>query len=105
MRFIGEHYGTPWEQGQLLGTRTTISHPINSFFRNNINYHIGHHVYPTTPWYNLQKLHAALAPEIAARGAMVESSYLRVLWRSCISGPESIARNERQLAAQRGAHP
>ena len=104
MRFIGEHYGTPWEQGQLLGTRTITSHPLNSFFWNNINYHIGHHVYPATPWYNLQKLHAALAPEIAARGAVVESSYLRVLWRSCVSGPESIERNERQLAAHSAAN-
>jgi len=99
MRFISEHYGTPWEQGQLLGTRTITSNRVNSFFWNNINYHIGHHVYPATPWYNLQKLHAALAPEIAERGALVESSYLRVFLRSCRRGPESVARNELQLAS------
>lgn len=97
MRFIGEHYGTPWEQGQLLGTRTITSNPLNSFFWNNINYHIGHHVYPATPWYNLQKLHAALRPEIAESGALVESSYLRVLFRAIANGPESRERNAQQL--------
>lgn len=101
MRFIGEHYGTPWEQGQLLGTRTITSHPINSFFWNNINYHIGHHVYPATPWYNLQKLHAALGPEIERSGAVVDSSYLRVLLGACGRGPESRERNAEQLAARR----
>jgi fatty acid desaturase len=101
MRFIGEHYGTPWEQGQLLGTRTITSHPINSFFWNNINYHIGHHVYPATPWYNLQKLHAAMSPEIERVGAQVESSYVRTLVRSGLGGPETRERNERQLAERR----
>lgn len=103
MRFIAEHYGTPWEQGQLLGTRTIISHPINSFFWNNINYHIGHHLYPATPWYNLQKLHAALGPEIADVGAVVDSSYLRVLLDSCRRGPESRERNAEQVEARRSA--
>lgn len=103
VRFIAEHYGTPWERGQLLGTRTITSHPLNSFFWNNINYHIGHHVYPATPWYNLQKLHAAMAPEIAERGALVESSYLRVFLRACRRGPESTERNAAFLVA--GAAP
>jgi fatty acid desaturase len=103
MRFIGEHYGTPWEQGQLLGTRTITSHPINSFFWNNINYHIGHHVYPATPWYNLQKLHAEMGPEIEQVGAIVESSYLRVLLGGCWRGPESPERNARLLEARRSA--
>lgn len=101
MRFLAEHYGTPWEQGQLLGTRTITSHPVNSFFWNNINYHIGHHVYPATPWYNLQKLHAALRPEIEQSGALVESSYLRVLLDACLRGPESRGRNAQQLAERR----
>ncbi len=106
VRFVAEHYGTPWEQGQLLGTRTITSHPVNSYFWNNINYHIGHHVYPATPWYNLQKLHAAMAPELAARGALVESSYLRVFLRACWRGPESRERNAAFLAADapRAAH-
>jgi len=90
MRFMAEHYGTPWDAGQLLGTRTVISNQANSFFWNNINYHIGHHVYPAVPWYNLQKLHAAMLPEITRLGGIVDKSYLGVYARACIGGPELI---------------
>jgi fatty acid desaturase len=100
MRFLAEHYDTPWEAGQLLGTRTVLSNPAHSFFWNNINYHIGHHVYPGVPWYNLQKLHAAMAPEIARRGAVVDHSYLAVFWHACLRGPESRARNAQARASR-----
>ena len=82
MRFIAEHYETPWNEGQMLGTRTIISNQVHSFFWNNINYHIGHHVYPGVPWYNLQKLHAALLPEIQRTRAVVDPSYFGVLWKA-----------------------
>jgi fatty acid desaturase len=98
MRFIAEHYDTPWEAGQLEGTRTIVSNQVNSFFWNNINYHIGHHVYPGVPWYNLQKLHAAMQPEIAHRGAVVDRSYIAVFWRACLRGPESLERNAQTRA-------
>jgi fatty acid desaturase len=98
IRFIAEHYETPWNEGQLLGTRTIISNQVHSFFWNNINYHIGHHVYPGVPWHHLQKLHAALLPEIERTGAVVDSSYFGVLWKACRRGPESIERNARFLA-------
>jgi fatty acid desaturase len=29
MRFIGEHYGTPYDMGQLAGTRTVLSNPVH----------------------------------------------------------------------------
>lgn len=90
VRFLAEHYGTPWGAGQLLGTRTILSNPVQSFFWNNINYHIGHHVYPAVPWYNLQKLHAALLPEIERKGAVVDRSYVAVFWQACVRGPESL---------------
>ena len=90
VRFIAEHYETPWNEGQLLGTRTILSNPVNSFFWNNINYPIGHHVYPGVPWYNLQKLHAALLPEFVRAEAAVDSSYFRVFACACSRGPESI---------------
>jgi fatty acid desaturase len=97
VRFIAEHYETPWNAGQLLGTRTVISNQVHSFFWNNINYHIGHHLYPGVPWYNLQKLHAVLLPEIERTRAVVDSSYFGVFWKACRRGPESIERNARQL--------
>jgi fatty acid desaturase len=100
VRFIAEHYETPWDQGQLLGTRTIISNQLHSFFWNNINYHIGHHLYPGVPWYNLQKLHAALLPEIRRTGAVVDSSYWGTFIKACKRGPESIERNALHLAQQ-----
>ncbi|MBK8961469.1 MAG: fatty acid desaturase, partial [Proteobacteria bacterium] len=40
------------DAGLLAGTRTLLSNPVHAFFWNNINLHIGHHVYPGVPWYN-----------------------------------------------------
>jgi len=103
MRFIAEHYGTPWNEGQMAGTRTVVSNRVNAFFWNNINWHIGHHVYPSVPWYNLVELHKALEPQIKACGAVVDKSYIGVyidaLWR----GPESEPQLEKSLARRRVA--
>jgi fatty acid desaturase len=101
VRFLAEHYETPWNAGQLLGTRTILSNPVHRFFWNNINYHIGHHVYPGVPWYNLHKLHAALLPEITRTGAVVDAGYWAVFFTACRRGPESIERNVRHLAQRR----
>ncbi len=100
MRFIAEHYGTPWNAGQMAGTRTVISNPVHSFFWNNINYHIGHHVYPTVPWYNLKKLHTLLEPQIAASGAPVDKSYLAVYWNALRQGPETEERLPKAASLQ-----
>jgi fatty acid desaturase len=100
MRFIAEHYGTPWNAGQLVGTRTITSNPVHSFFWNNINWHIGHHVYPSVPWYNLQELHRVLEPEILASGAVVDRSYIAVYWQALRQGPESESQLEASLAAR-----
>ena len=88
IRFLAEHYGTPWSAGQLAGTRTVLSNRVNRFFWNNINYHIGHHVYPGVPWYNLEQLHAEMLPEIRAAGATVDPGYLQVFLRAFARGPE-----------------
>lgn len=104
MRFIAEHYGCPWDVGQLAGTRTIVSNRVHSFFWNNINWHIGHHLYPSVPWYNLVELHDLLKPEIAAQGAVVDKSYAAVFCRALLQGPESEAQLARSLAA-RGEQP
>jgi fatty acid desaturase len=101
IRFIAEHYDTPWDAGQLSGTRAVISNPVNRFFWNNINYHIGHHVYPAVPWYNLAKLHEAMLPAIEEAGAVVDRSYLAVFWRACLNGPETEERNRRNQVERR----
>lgn len=98
VRFVAEHYDTPWDAGPLLGTRTILSNPINRFFWNNINYHIGHHVFPAVPWYNLKKLHKTLEEPIEDAAALVASSYTGVFLRACMGGPESLERNAARLA-------
>jgi fatty acid desaturase len=103
MRFIAEHYGAPWNAGQMAGTRTVISNPVNSFFWNNINWHIGHHVYPTVPWYNLQKLHRLLEPQIRESGAPVDKSYIAVYWDALRRGPESEEQLAKALASRNPA--
>jgi fatty acid desaturase len=89
IRFIAEHYGCPWNVGQLAGTRTIISNQVNSFFWNNINYHIGHHAYPAVPWYNLQKLHTLMLPEIERVGAPIDRSYFVIFFQALRHGPET----------------
>jgi fatty acid desaturase len=91
MRFIAEHYGTPWNAGQMAGTRTVVSNPVNAFFWNNINWHIGHHVYPSVPWYNLVKLHKLLEPQILASRSPVDRGYIAVYADALRRGPESAA--------------
>jgi fatty acid desaturase len=103
MRFIAEHYGTPWNAGQMAGTRTVVSNRVHSFFWNNINWHIGHHVYPTVPWYNLRRLHRLLEPQIAASGAPVDRSYLVVYWQALKRGPETTASVAEMLATKNPA--
>jgi fatty acid desaturase len=103
IRFIAEHYEIPWNQGQLAGSRTVTSNPLHSFFWNNINWHIGHHIYLTVPWYNLIELHDLMKSAIAAEGAIVEKSYTGVFLRALVRGPESGQRLERVLAKRQPA--
>lgn len=103
VRFIAEHYETPWNRGQLVGSRTITSNPVHSFFWNNINWHIGHHICPGVPWYNLVELHNLLKPAIATEGAIVDKSYTGVFLRALLRGPESEERLELMLAKRQSA--
>lgn len=89
MRFLVEHYETPWNMGQLLGSRTVTSNPLHNFFWNNINWHIGHHLYPSVPWYNLVKLHDLIEPGLVERGAIIDKSYLAIFFKALVRGPET----------------
>jgi len=110
VRFIAEHYGTPWDEGQLAGSRAVVSNPVNRFFWNNINWHIGHHVYPAVPWYNLVELHRLMEPAIEARGAIVDRSYTGVFLKALVGGPETreglaeaLEKRRRRMGATSGA--
>ena len=100
-RFIAEHYETPWNEGQLTGSRTIISNPVHSFFWNNINWHIGHHVYPAVPWYNLVELHNLMKPAIEAKGAIIDKSYTAVFLKALLHGPETEERLKAALEKRR----
>jgi fatty acid desaturase len=97
MRFIAEHYETPWNQGRLAGTRTVVSNRLHSWFWNNINWHIGHHLYPRVPCYNLVKLHELIEPQIQSSGAIVDPSYIAVFVKALAKGPETHERLEAAL--------
>ena len=43
-----------------------------------------------------------MLPAIEEAGALVDPSYLRVFWRACVTGPETIERN-RQYQIDRAA--
>ena len=103
VRFIAEHYGTPWDEGQLAGTRTIVSNPFNRYFWNNINWHIGHHVYPAVPWYNLEELHGLMGPAIEAKGAIVDKSYMGVFMKALMGGPETEERLRASLEKRKDA--
>src|SRR3546814_18260862 len=75
MRFISEHYETPWNEGKLTGTRTVISNPVHSWFWNNINWHIGHHVFPRVHCYNLVELHKLIEPDNDGLGRLVDKGF------------------------------
>ena len=47
------------------------------YFWNSVNWHIGHHVYPAVPWYNLEELHELMQPAIEAKGAIRVRSRLQ----------------------------
>jgi fatty acid desaturase len=59
----------------VLGTRSILTNPVTAFFMCNENYHLEHHLFPGVPWYNLRRLHRALGPQLAARGAPYIPSY------------------------------
>lgn len=61
MRTIAEHLGIP-NKDELDASRHIDGTFLErqAFAPHNINYHIGHHLFPSVPYYNLPKLHELL---------------------------------------------
>jgi len=87
VRAVAEHGLT--EKGNVFtASRTVRSGRVLEFLMCNINYHLEHHLFPTIPWYNLPRAHAALQQEYRRTGASIFRSYrrfftdfLRATWR------------------------
>ncbi|MEZ4702381.1 MAG: fatty acid desaturase [Rhodothermales bacterium] len=81
VRGVAEHMMTE-KTDEFTATRTMISNQMVSFFMNNLNYHLEHHLIPNVPWYRLQELHDVLEPDMKKAGSPVESSYAKMLLRA-----------------------
>lgn len=59
----------------LHSTRSLKSNRFISFFFNNQNHHLEHHIYPEVPWDNLSKVHALLLPVYEKHHASIADGY------------------------------
>lgn len=88
IRSVAEHFGSMDYATELGSARTVYPYLWErAFFApHNVNYHLDHHLYPSVPFYNLPKLHAALMadPEFAA-GAHITRGYTTGLVRECLT--------------------
>ncbi|HEX7517520.1 MAG TPA: fatty acid desaturase [Chthoniobacterales bacterium] len=78
VRGLAEH-GLTTAGNPFSETRTVVSNGFVRFFMSNLNFHLEHHLFPATPWYNLRKLHSLIEPERVASSASVYSGYLPFL--------------------------
>jgi fatty acid desaturase len=88
-RGLAEHtqlaHGDPPDP--LRVARTVETSPFVSFFLNNLNYHLEHHLYPGIPWNNLPKVHRLLSPVFAQGQAAVAGGYRRWMVQALRYGP------------------
>lgn len=81
-RLICEHSGRIGTEPGFTLTRSTLPGPLGRalVLPHHIGYHIGHHWFPSVPWYHLPELHAALREDPAfAAHANVQRSVLASL--------------------------
>lgn len=105
IRSVAEHFGSMDYESELGSSRTVLPYLWErAFFApHNVNYHLDHHLYPSVPFYNLPKLHAALMadPEYAA-GAHITRGYSTGLVRECLAG-QTVPEGERVAPQGRAA--
>lgn len=78
---------------------TFLSNPIERLFLSpmNMNYHIGHHLWPSIPYYNLPRTDRELRalPKEQLAGLEWRGSYLGYMWRYYVALPLEECRNSR----------
>ncbi len=67
------HHDSPPDP--FRSTRSLESNRVVSFFFNNQNHHLEHHLFPGLPWNALGRVHALLKPVYEERGAAVTTGY------------------------------
>ena len=89
VRGLAEHTLLPQSApaNPFRSTRSTVSNRVVSFFFNNQNYHLEHHLFPRAPWYNLPALHALLESSYRDQQAAVCGGYLDYLATAILRGP------------------
>jgi len=79
-------------------TRSLVSNSFISFFFNNQNYHLEHHLFPALPWNVLGKVHNLLEPTYDQRGASVTKGYLSWIRDALRYGPNRTLSYRQQRA-------
>jgi fatty acid desaturase len=81
IRMLAEHACLARGSDPLRNTRTTRANLIAraTVAPLHVNYHLEHHLLPTTPWFRLPALHRTLVERGALAGASVASGYAEVL--------------------------
>jgi fatty acid desaturase len=76
----------------IRSTRSLTSNRFVSFFLNNQNYHLEHHLFPSMPWDNLPKVRALMRPLYDKHQASVANGYASWLINAWRYGPDGALR-------------
>jgi fatty acid desaturase len=87
LKSIADHHANVWRGDRFHAATTVRTTAFWTFAWNGLNHHLDHHLFPRVPGYNLPRLHALIAPELAARGAPVFDGYLGVFRDALRAGP------------------
>ncbi len=67
-----------------LNSRTVYLNPVSRWIYWNMNYHIGHHMFPMVPYHALPRLHALIKDDLPPPDRSIAQAYaemIRALWR------------------------
>ena len=91
IRNIAEHACVP-NTSPLTNTRTVKASLVARMFMvpHNVQYHLEHHLFLATPWYNLPTAHKFMIENGATERMCIEDSYIEVLRKAMGSAQPSV---------------